>query len=1274
MNFVDATGTQVQKLRMTDGSKLFDSRIVKVLCSLVILCIVHPFPACSQGNFPGAPDFNSVGNQTEMPIPGAGHDYQSLLGETVNFGTGSVSFKISFPVPKSRGITMPYNWTYNSASANPLNMVDGSQPTWDAYWIQNGITTDGWNTMDGIPWASVSVWSYKPPDNGVQTFASCNVQSGMTFTGMDGVMHNLNVSAQATSASGSGITQICGTQPYVPPNGDGQVLAVPDPNTAATYLAGTAPQSGSFMVGDKNGTLYFIHGGVVPQNGSATLDVSAEDRNGNLISSSAAVNTTQTISFPVGSTTQTFQMPKTITIGNLTYTAAWSTINVNYTIQQKNMIGSGSAVLCNSVPTSVSGTRVVLSSLTLPNNKAYNFHYDPTYGTLSEIDYPDGGWVKYTWGLTSGENEYADFAGSEQSSCSQSGCTYAPVSYGCAAEYQTPILQSRTVSFDGSSTAQTQSLSYTTSWDAPDSSGNINGWNQKQTTVTTTDGKTGLSAKTVYSFTPYTVPVQPMASGAAGAAMPQESEIDYYDWGKSTPVKIVTKTWQDQFDLASETTKIVASNEIAGTVYTYGEITGGTVSASQYLQYLLERDDYDYGTIGISSRQPTKKTIYTYHCCETFPTSFDSLYTVPPSETVPSTGQPGVAQVPLTVPPLLVSAMEESGAGTVLAVMNYSYDTTAPVSVSAINHDSSFGVNMSPQGRGQLTSITRCSSPASGCNVGPTVTYTYDITGQPYSVKDARGNTSTFSFVDNPTQSGGNTNAYLTSVTNPLNQTRTFTYNYVTGYMTSATDWNNSNATQYQYNDPLDRLSEVDLPDNGKSTISYDDSGNSSTTRKLISGTLSGSSCSGTCETTESVRDGMFHTIHSYVLSDPDGQDNVDTTYDGEGRVLTVTNAYRGTSAPTGNTITNSYDALGRKIQVQEQDGRVQQWCYDGVSSTLPGGSGVSYCSSAQLYTSPSSTWAAGPPGTWVDSTDENGNHWERGSNYFGDLLDVMEPNGSSTVPSMETDYSYDLLNNLLSVGQKGKSGETARTRTFVYDGLSRLHTSSNPETGTITYGYDLNNNLTSKTDLRNITVQYTYDALNRLLAKTYSDGTLASCFQYDTVSKGYLTAEWTQAGSSCPASASAAGYQSLRQIGAYDVMGRVTSEQQCVLGFCTSAIPPPAPAANCQSLSTANGLAYCYDLAGNPTAYGNGLTSVAFPQQYMLFSQGFDSVSRLSSVTNGTWSGSTFPSNLFTSDPSYGYTPYNALQSWISGNGNLSVSKSYDGRMRVTGETAIQQ
>jgi hypothetical protein len=209
------------------------------------------------------------------------------------------------------------------------------------------------------------------------------------------------------------------------------------------------------------------------------------------------------------------------------------------------------------------------------------------------------------------------------------------------------------------------------------------------------------------------------------------------------------------------------------------------------------------------------------------------------------------------------------------------------------------------------------------------------------------------------------------------------------------------------------------------------------------------------------------------------------------------------------------------------------------------------------------------------------------------------------------------------------------------------------------------------------------------LLKKAYSSnapaGSLSSCFQYDTAvnGTGRLGAEWTASGA-CSQSPPA-GYQSKRVIGNYDAMGRITSERQCVLSFCTSSSPPSPPSPNCTTLTQATGLTYCYDFAGDLTAYSNGLNSTAYPQQSILFSQSFDAEGRLSSVSSSL-TGTQLPGCLFNAQsgtatspctplpPQPTYSPFNSLENWTSGNGVLSVTKSYDNRLRVTGETATQQ
>ena len=166
----------------------------------------------------------------------------------------------------------------------------------------------------------------------------------------------------------------------------------------------------------------------------------------------------------------------------------------------------------------------------------------------------------------------------------------------------------------------------------------------------------------------------------------------------------------------------------------------------------------------------------------------------------------------------------------------------------------------------------------------------------------------------------------------------------------------------------------------------------------------------------------------------------------------------------------------------------------------------VSYCSTAPLGSVTSASR--------VDTTDEAGSHWQRMSDAFGRLTEVMEPNGATQTPSIETDYSYNMLDDLLRVdqwgGAHGATGE--RLRTFTYDGLSRLLTAANPETGTVTYKYTTSSGtlcsgdaslLCQKTDARSTSVTYGYDNLNRLLTKTYSDSEPTVTFTYDAYATG---------------------------------------------------------------------------------------------------------------------------------------------------------------------------
>jgi len=142
----------------------------------------------------------------------------------------------------------------------------------------------------------------------------------------------------------------------------------------------------------------------------------------------------------------------------------------------------------------------------------------------------------------------------------------------------------------------------------------------------------------------------------------------------------------------------------------------------------------------------------------------------------------------------------------------------------------------------------------------------------------------------------------------------------------------------------------------------------------------------------------------------------------GMGRVWTKTNPYRSTSDPTYGIATLYYDALGRQIKEIEADQTsVLQTCYNGVASTPS----VANCSSLISQT----RQAGSVTGTWVDSTDENGNHWQRASDAFGRLTQVVEPSGAAQAPSMITKYNYDGLSDLVSVRRMASAAQTSLAR-----------------------------------------------------------------------------------------------------------------------------------------------------------------------------------------------------------------------------------------------------
>ena len=353
------------------------------------------------------------------------------------------------------------------------------------------------------------------------------------------------------------------------------------------------------------------------------------------------------------------------------------------------------------------------------------------------------------------------------------------------------------------------------------------------------------------------------------------------------------------------------------------------------------------------------------------------------------------------------------------------------------------------------------------------------------------------------------------------------TYDYTTGKVTESKDAN-SFITRLQYNDSLNRLTKVELPDGGQTEYWYgrNQFGDYIGTRTLIN---------ETGQKTESYQffDGLGRSVRTFQMVKPDATEWItsDMQYDNMGRVWRVSNPYNtggsGTPITTAGWTTTEYDALGRVRTITAPDGAKAETVYSNKTAAAPIGTQVTVSHLAG-QTLRSRTAVADALGRPVQVVENPG-----GLNYL-------------------TEYVYDVLGNLRKVSQG------AQRRFFAYDSLSRLVRVKNPEedvnnnlpalsdavTGnnqwSQAYSYDNNGNLTTRTDARGVSANYVYDSLNRVRDINYSDGvTPAVGFVYDKVfnGRGRFGWNWTYLNATSPNSHTA--------VDSYDAMGRVTLQRQ---------------------------------------------------------------------------------------------------------------------------------
>ncbi len=387
-----------------------------------------------------------------------------------------------------------------------------------------------------------------------------------------------------------------------------------------------------------------------------------------------------------------------------------------------------------------------------------------------------------------------------------------------------------------------------------------------------------------------------------------------------------------------------------------------------------------------------------------------------------------------------------------------------------------------------------------------------------------------------------------------------------------------------------------------------------------------------------------------------------DYTYDGRGRVKTVTRIVSGQPSTT----TYSYAANGLLQSVTFPDGVVESYEYDSArrltATNRPGSAGTmerlvyAYNNASQVIQASTYTVISGIS-TLVS----------RSYTDYDELGRVKARRGNN---GQNIRYGYDENNNLTTI-----TDSLNRITTMAYDALGRRLTSTDPLGAVTRFEYDAGDRITKITDPRNLNTTYVYDGFSQLWAQNSPDtgsttqqynasGQLAATtrndgswlgYGYDTL--GRLT--WTGTGAE-------ARWYSYDWCGSGKglLCGVSTSDPQQQLSSTTYDYTPEGQVALKRDVASPGGT---YDWTGFSYDNMGRLTGMSYPSS---ISVGYGYSGGKLTVMNATTASGT-PHNVVYD---IRYQPFGPATSWNYGNG-LTRNFYYDqnsnaGDLRLTGLT----
>lgn len=412
------------------------------------------------------------------------------------------------------------------------------------------------------------------------------------------------------------------------------------------------------------------------------------------------------------------------------------------------------------------------------------------------------------------------------------------------------------------------------------------------------------------------------------------------------------------------------------------------------------------------------------------------------------------------------------------------------------------------------------------------MTNTYDASGRALTQKDGLNHTTTWAYTGNPSTSTQVTdrNAHVTkfdysdgllvtetralgtskqaswsysydtrgalgvtSVTDPNNHMKTFTYD-AQGNELTATDANN-HQTVSAY-DALNDLTSFKDKNGIATSYTYDAKGNLLTKATPLDGTTTQTTTYVHATTAHpgditSIKDPLNNaTTYSYAATtgdllsatDPAGSKTT-YTYNTRGQRLTMVspkgNVTRGT--PSQFTTTYTYDAAGNLLTETDPLTHVTTNTYDDdgnlASVKDPRNNLTSY------------TYDANNRRTKITRADT--------TTLFEGYDDEGNLTSQTDGATHATTYAYDALDHLQSV-----TDPLARSTSFIYDAVGNLKSATDPLTRTTNYGYDQADQLTATdmSDPATPDVGFGYDNDGRRTSMT--DGTGSSSFTYDALGR----------------------------------------------------------------------------------------------------------------------------------------------------------------------------